>query len=143
MYLLLCVFLVWSTKFANTLSFYAKQFWWLKILWKMLENLNYGETGLKTLFLKNITSHTHAFCSSISMLWGVSKMCLCYFQKLCFFLKNFVSLCLIRLIQSVFRSIEIVLKVLRKPLSVSIDPICFSINRKCFKIFKEAFVCFD
>ena len=33
-------------------------------------------------------------------------MCLCYFQKLCFFLKNFVSLCLLRLIQFVFRSIE-------------------------------------
>ena len=31
------------------------------------------------------------------------------FSKIVFFLKNFVSLCLLRLIQSVFRSIEIVL----------------------------------
>ena len=53
----------------------------------MLENLNFGKTRFKTLFLKNITSHTHAFCSSISMLWGVSTMCLCSFQKLCFFSK--------------------------------------------------------
>ena len=53
----------------------------------MLENLNFGKTGFKTLFLENIRSHTHAFCSSISMLWGVSTMCLCSFQKLCFFLK--------------------------------------------------------
>ena len=53
----------------------------------MLENLNFGKTGFKTFFLKNITSHTHAFCPSISMLWGVSTMCLCSFQKLCFFSK--------------------------------------------------------
>ena len=85
----------------------------------MLENLNFGKTGFKTLFLKYISSHTHAFCSSILMFWGVSKMCLCYFQKLCF-LKKFVSLCPLRLIQSIF-----------------------SINWKCFKMFKEAFVFFD
>ena len=65
------------------------------------------------------------------------------FSKTVFFLKTFVSLCLIRLIQSIFRSVEIVLKVLRKPLSASIDPIYFSINQNCFKIFKEASVYFD
>ena len=59
----------------------------LKNLWRMFDNLIFGKTGFKTLFLKYISSHTHAFCSSISMLWGVSKMCLCYFQKLCFFSK--------------------------------------------------------
>ena len=64
--------------------------------------------GLNPCFLKIISSHTHAFCSSISMLWDVSK----FFFKTVFFLKNFVSLCLFRLIQSVFRSIEIVLKFL-------------------------------
>ena len=53
----------------------------------MLENLNFGKTRIKTLFLKNITSHTHAFCSSISMLWSGSTMCLYSFQKLCFFSK--------------------------------------------------------
>ena len=94
------------------------------------------------MFLKYISSHTHAFSSSISMLWGVSKMCLCYFQKLCFFSKKFVSLCLLRLIQSVFRSIEIVIKFLRKPLSALIDPICFSIKRNCFKIFKRSLCLF-
>ena len=65
------------------------------------------------------------------------------FSKTMFFLKNFVSLCLIWLIQSIFQSIEIVLKVLRKPLSASIDPIYFSINRNCFKSLNEASVCFD
>ena len=141
-HVIVCVFGL-TNRVCKYFEFLCKTNLMLENLWKMFENLNFGKLGLKLLFLKNISSHTHAFCSSISMLWGVSKMCLCYFQKLCFFLKNFVSLCLIRLIQSVFRSIEIVLKVLRKPLSVSIDPICFSINRKCFKIFKEAFVCFD
>ena len=98
----------------------------LQILWVlcktilMLENLNFGKIGFKTLFLKNITSHTHAFCSSILMLWDVSTMCLCSFQKLCFFPQKFCEL-----------------------LFASIDPICFSINRNCFKIFKEASVCFD
>ena len=42
------------------------------------------------------------------------------FFKTVFFLKNFVSLCPLRLIQSVF-----------------------SINWKCFKMFKEASICFD
>ena len=40
----------------------------LENLGKMLENLNFEKIGFKTLFLKNITSHTHAFYSSISML---------------------------------------------------------------------------
>ena len=40
----------------------------LENLWRMFENLNFGKTGFKTLFLKYVSSHTHAFCSSISML---------------------------------------------------------------------------
>ena len=37
----------------------------LENLWKMDENLIFGNTGFKTLFSKYISSHTHAFCSSI------------------------------------------------------------------------------
>ena len=127
--------LVWPTKFVNTLNFYAKQIWCLRIYGERLMILILGKLGLKLLFLKNISSHTHAFCSSISLLWGVSKMCFvlfcfCFFFLNCVFLKNLVSLCLFRLIQSVFRSIEIVLKFLRKPLYVSINRNWFSINRK-------------
>ena len=135
--MLLCVSLVWPTKFANTLSF--MQNWFND--WKFMENVRnfiFGKTGLNSLFLKIISSHTHAFCSSISMFWVVPKI----FFKNCVFPQNFVSLCQFRLIQSVFRSIEIVLNCLRKPLSVSIDPICFLINRKClwncFKIFEKS-----
>ena len=136
--MLLCVSLVWPTKFANTLSF--MQNWFDD--WKFMENVrifNFGKIGLNSLFLKIISSHTHAFCSSISMLWVVPK----FFFKNCVFPQNFVSFYLFRLIQSVFWSIEIVLNCLRKPLSVSIDPICFSINRNCLKIFKKASVCFN
>ena len=45
----------------------CKYFEFLCKTFLLLENLNFGKTGFKTLFLKNITSHTHAFCSSISM----------------------------------------------------------------------------
>ena len=78
--------------------------------WEFMENVwnfNFGKIGLNSLFLKIISSHTHAFCSSISMLWGVSKMCLWFFQN-CVFPKKFCE-----------------------PLSASIDPICFSINQNC------------
>ena len=40
----------------------------LETLWRMYEILTLGKLGLKLLFLKNISSHTHAFCSLISML---------------------------------------------------------------------------
>ena len=120
--MLLCVFLVWPTEFANTLSFYAKQIWCLRIYGECLKILILGKLGLKLLFLKNISSHTHAFCSSISMLWDVSKLCFVFFKKLCF-LKKKKKNC--------------------EPLSVSIDRVCFSINRNCFLKIKGAPVCFN
>ena len=98
------VSLVWPTKFANTLSFYAKQIWCLRIYGKCLMILILGKLGLKLLFLKNISSHTHAFCSSISMFWGVPKMCFVFFQN-CVFLSK-------------FKWVSV----------VSIDRVCFSIN---------------
>ena len=87
------------------------------------------------MFLKIISSHTHAFCSSISMLWVVPIF---FFQKLCFS-SNFVSLCPCRSIHSIFRTIEIFFKiVLLKSLSVSIDKSYFSIDRNSWiKFFKK------
>ena len=86
--------------------------WVLCKTYLMLENLKgkwlkiliLGKLGLKMLFLKNISSHTHTFCSSISILWDVSK----FFFKNVFFPQKFCE-----------------------PLSASIDPICFSINQNC------------
>ena len=113
-----CVFGL-TNQVCKYFEFLCKTYLMLKNLWRMFDNLNFGKTRFKTLFLKYISSHTHAFCSSISMLWGISKMCLCYFQNCVFSQK----IC--------------------EPLSISIDPICFSINRKCFKMFKEASVYID
>ena len=119
-HVIVCVFGL-TNQVCKYFEFLRKTDLMLMILWKMFDDLNFGKTGFKTLFLKKITSHTHTFCSSISMLWGVSKMCLWFFQNCFFFLKKFVSLYLLRLIQYVFRLIKIVLKFLKKPLSVSIN----------------------
>ena len=115
----LCVFFGLTNQVCKYFEFLCKTDLMLENLWRMYEILTLGKLGLKLLFLKNILSHTHAFCSSISMLWGVSKMCLWFFQN-CVFPKKICE-----------------------PLLASIDPICFLINWICFKIFKEAFVCFD
>ena len=73
--------------------------------------------------MKYISSHTHTFCSSISMLWGVPKNVFCFFF---FFFKT------------VFFSQN-----LSEPLFISIDRICFSINQNWFKKFRWASICFD
>ena len=92
----------------------------LQILWNFVQNqfdarkfmenarnFDFGNFGLKFLFLKITSSHTHAFCSSISILWVVSK----FFSKTVFFLK------------------------FSKPLPISIDPFYFSIDRNFLKLF--------
>ena len=113
--------LVWPTKFANTLSFYAKQFWCLKIL-------ILGKLGLKFCFWKTLHHILMHFVHQFQC-FEVFLKCVFDFFKTVFLLKNFVSLYLLQLIQSVFQIIEIVLKFLKKPLSVSINRNWFSINR--------------
>ena len=93
-----------------------------------------GKLGLKLWFWNTF----HHILMHFVHQFQCFEMFLIVFSKTVFFLK-FVSLCQFRLIQSVFRSIEIVLNCLRKPLSVSIDPICFSINRNCFEIVLKNF----
>ena len=81
-----------------------------------------GKLGLKLVFWKSISSHTHAFLFLIfNALRYVFKKS-GYFSKKMFF-PDF------RLIQSDFRSIEILLKNFSEPLSGSIDRTCFLINR--------------
>ena len=107
--------LVRPTKFANTLSFYAKQIWCLRIYEECLKILSLGKQGLKLMFLKNFASHTHAFYSYFSMLRGFYAKTGLFFSKLWFFwnfdwsrlffdqsklIQNFwVSLCLFRSIK--------------------------------------------
>ena len=74
----------------------------------------FGELGSKLVFLKNISSHTHALFSSNSMLWGVSAQNCFDFSKFFFFLE-FWS------IEPIFQSIKIAIKNFDQPLFVSID----------------------
>ena len=122
-----CVCLsIWPTKFKITLSFLCKTYFVFEnFKGDCLKILNLGKSGLKLVLWKSISSHTHAFYFLYSMLWGVFSKIRLFFLKRCFF-PDF------RLIQSVFRSIEISFKILGEPLSVSIDRNCFSINRNCF-----------
>ena len=105
--MLLCVFFDLTNQVCKYFEFLCKTDLMLENLWRIYAILTLGKLGLKLLFLKKISSHTHAFCSSISMLWGVSKMCLWFFHN-CVFPQKFCE-----------------------PLSASIDPICFSINQNC------------
>ena len=54
------------------LKLYAKCVWRLRISGELFENLIFGKLGSKQVFLKSISSHTHAFYSLNTMLWGVS-----------------------------------------------------------------------
>ena len=127
--MLLCVSLVWPTKFANTLSFYAKQIWCLRIYGKCLMILILGKLGLKLFFWNTFHHILMHFVHQFQCFEVFLKCVFDFFKNVFFFLKNFVSLYLLQLIQSVFQIIEIVLKFLKKPLSVSINRNWFSINR--------------
>ena len=109
-HVIICVFGL-TNQVCKHFEFFCKTDLMLKNLWRMFDNLNFGKTGFKTLFLKYISSHTHAFYSSISM-FEVFLKCVFVIFKTVFFLKTFF---------------------VSKPLLVSIDPICLSINRNCFK----------
>ena len=66
-HVIVCVFGL-TNQVCKYFEFFCKTDLMLENLWRMYEILTLGKLGLKLLFLKNITSHTHAFCSSISML---------------------------------------------------------------------------
>ena len=86
---------------------------WLKIL-------TLGKLGLNLVFWKSISSHTFLFLI-FNALRSVFKNQVSFPKNM--FFPDF------RLIQTVFRSIEISFKIFDEPLSVSIDRNCFSINR--------------
>ena len=111
----------------------------LENLWRMQGILFLGNLGLKFLFLKITSSHTHAFCSSISMLWVVSE----FFSKTVFFLK-FSEPLLVSIDPFYFLINRNFFKIcFREPLSISIDRNWFSINRNFLKLFYQVSVCFD
>ena len=123
MYILLCVFFGLTNQVGNYFEFLCKTYFVFKNLnGECLKIFILGKLGLKLVFWKSISSHTHAFYSLCSMFWGV-------FQKPSYFFKNSVFP-KFQLIQSVFQSIEIAFKILCEPLFVSINRNWFSINRK-------------
>ena len=129
MYILLCVFFGLTNEVCNYFKFLCKTYFMVENLkGECLKILNLGKLGLKFVFWKSISSHTHAFDFLYSMLWGF------FFKKPGYFFKNSVYIYIyiyieFRLIQSVFRSIEITFKILCELLSVSINQNWFSINR--------------
>ena len=129
--MLLCVFLSLTNQVCNYFVFLCKTYFvFANLKGECLKILILGKLGLKLVFWNNISSHTHAFYSFYSMLWGV-------FQKPGYFFKN-SAFPKFWLIQSVFRSIEISFKIFCELLFVSIDWNCFSINRiSWFKFLKN------
>ena len=121
--MLLCAFLDLTNQVCNYFEFLCKTYFVFENLkGECLKILILEKLSLKLVFWKSISSHTHAFYSLHSMLWGVFVKNQVIFSKMLFFLD-------FRLIQSVFRSIEIVFKIFCEPLSVSINRNWFSINR--------------
>ena len=79
-----CVFGL-NNQVCKYFEFLCKTNLMLENLWRMFENLKFGITGLKLVFLKIFASHTHAFCSYFSMLGGIYAKTGLFFSKLCFF----------------------------------------------------------
>ena len=113
---------VWPTKFEITLSFCVKHILCLRILREIGWKYKFGKTGFKTCVLeKHFISYSCIFISYIQC-FEMYFQKLGYFSKKMFFqffnwsnlffdqsksfLKFLVSLCLVRLIEPVFQSIE-------------------------------------
>ena len=90
---------------------------------RMFENLNFGKIGFKTCVLEN------HFISYLCILFLIFNALRSFFKNRFIFLKKIVFPGF-RLIQSVFREIEIAIKILSEPLSVLINRNWFSTNRK-------------
>ena len=118
-----CVCLsVWPTKFEITLSFCAKHILCLRILRENGWKSNFEKTGFKTCVLeKHFISYSCIFISYIQcfevcfqkssyfskkMFFQIFDWSNLFFDQLKSFLKFLVSLCLVWLIEPVFRSIE-------------------------------------
>ena len=112
--MLLCVFFRLTNQVCKYFEFLCKTYLVLENLkGECLKILILGKLGLKLVFWKSISSHTHAFYSYYSMLWGVFSKTGLFFQNKFYFSR------------------------------ISIDPICFSFNRNCIYNFKWASVCFN
>ena len=131
--MLLCVFMVWPTKLLQILWIMCKLNLLLENLWRLQEILFLEISGLIFLIWKLYHLILMHFCSQISMP-RVKSFC---FSKIVFFLKNMVSLCLIRSVHFVFRPIKIFKLWERESLSVSTDRGWFSTNQNLWIKFSK------
>ena len=113
---------VWLTKFEITLIFCAKHILYLRILREIGWKSKFGKTGFKTCVLeKHFILYSCIFISYIQcfemyfqksgyfskkMFFQIFNWSNLFFNQSKSFLKFLVSLCLVRLIKPVFRSIE-------------------------------------
>ena len=111
--------------------------------WEFMENVwnfNFGKTGFKTVVFKKTFHHILMRFVHQFQCFEVFLKCVFDFFKTVFFLKNFMCLYLLRLIQSFFRSIKIAFKIFMKSLSVLINRNCcfdqLNFKNKVFKKFK-------
>ena len=82
-YVIVCVFGL-TNQVWKYLEFYAKHIWCLRIKENGLKILMIGKLGSKLVFLKNISSHTHAFIHKIQCFEKfLHKICF-DFSKICF-----------------------------------------------------------
>ena len=86
------------------------------------------------MFLKSISSHTHAFCSQNSMLWGVSVI-FCFVFLNFFSRKFWLGSVYFDWLNLFFNQSKLQLKLLGLVLCVSIDQTYFSINWKSYRDF--------
>ena len=114
--MLLCVFFDLTNQVCKYFEFLCKTYLVFENLkGECFENLNFGKTGFKTSVLEK------HFISYSCILFLIFNALRSFFQKPVFlFFKNSIFL-EFRLIQSVFRSIEIAFKILSEPLSISIN----------------------
>ena len=93
-----------------------------------------GKLDSKHVFLKSISSHTHAFCSQNSMLWGVSVI-FCFVFLNFFSRKFWLGSVYFDWLNLFFNQSKLQLKLLGLVLCVSIDQTYFSINWKSYRDF--------
>ena len=111
--MLLCVILVWPTKFENSLSF-CKTCLMLENMRVLIENLNFGKIGFKiSVFEKTFHLILMHFIHKIQCFEEFLCKNAVFFKKLIF--PEF------RPIEPIFQSIEIAIKICYESLSVSIN----------------------
>ena len=112
-HVIVCVFGL-TNQVCKYFEFLCKTDLMLENLWRMFENLNFGKTGFKTCVFEK-TFHL-ILMHFIHKFNALRSFCTKFvvFSKMCFFPE-------FRLIEVIFRSIEIAIKNLSEPLSVSIN----------------------